>query len=36
LFEKRVLRRIFQFKQDEITGGWRKVFMRSFFVELAK
>jgi hypothetical protein len=24
LFENRVLRRIFQPKRDEVTGGWRK------------
>jgi hypothetical protein len=25
LFEKRVLRRIFGLKRDEVTGGWRKL-----------
>jgi hypothetical protein len=24
VFEKRVLRRIFKLKRDEVTGGWRK------------
>jgi hypothetical protein len=32
-FENRVLRRIFIPKRDEVTGGWRKVFiMRSFTI----
>jgi hypothetical protein len=25
VFEKRVLRRIFGSKRDEVTGGWRKL-----------
>jgi hypothetical protein len=25
VFEKRVLRRIFESKRDEVTGGWRKL-----------
>jgi hypothetical protein len=25
VFEKRVLRRIFEPKRDEVTGGWRKL-----------
>jgi hypothetical protein len=25
VFEKRVLRRIFGLKRDEVTGGWRKL-----------
>jgi hypothetical protein len=28
VFEKRVLRRIFGWNKDEVTGGWR---MRNFF-----
>jgi hypothetical protein len=30
VFENRVLRRIFGLKRDEVTGGWRKLIMRSF------
>jgi hypothetical protein len=30
MFEKRVQRRIFGLKRDEVTGGWRKLPMRSF------
>jgi hypothetical protein len=26
VFEKRVLRRIFGLKRDEVTGGWRKLY----------
>jgi hypothetical protein len=29
VFENRVLRRIFGPKRDEVTGGWRKLHMRS-------
>jgi hypothetical protein len=29
VFENRVLRRIFGPKRDEVTGGWRKMLMRS-------
>jgi hypothetical protein len=25
VFEKRVLRRMFGLKRDEVTGGWRKI-----------
>jgi hypothetical protein len=25
VFENRVLRRIFEMKRDEVTGGWRKL-----------
>jgi hypothetical protein len=32
VFENRVLRRIFGPKRDEVTGGWRKVQMRSYVV----
>jgi hypothetical protein len=29
VFENRVLRRIFGSKRDEMTGGWRKLHMKS-------
>jgi hypothetical protein len=32
VFEKRVLRRIFGPKRDEVTGKWRKFLMRSFVI----
>jgi hypothetical protein len=35
VFERRVLRRIFGPKRDEVIGGWRNCIMRCF-VELAK
>jgi hypothetical protein len=30
MFEERVLRRIFGFRREKVTGGWRKFRMRSF------
>jgi hypothetical protein len=30
VFEKNALRRIFGPKRDEVTGGWRKLHIRSF------
>jgi hypothetical protein len=30
VFEKRVLRRIFGSKRDEVTGGWRKLHNEDF------
>jgi hypothetical protein len=32
VFENRVLRRIFEPKRDEVTGGWRKPHMKSCMV----
>jgi hypothetical protein len=31
VFEKRVLRRIFGPKRDEVTGGWRKLHNEELF-----
>jgi transposase len=30
VFEKRVLREIFELKRDEVTGGWRKLHKEEF------
>jgi hypothetical protein len=30
VFEKKVLRRIFGPKREEVVGGWRKLFMQVF------
>jgi hypothetical protein len=30
VFENRVLRRIFEPKRDEVTGGWKNYIMRNF------
>jgi hypothetical protein len=32
VFENKVLRRIFGPKREEVTGGWRKLLMRSFVI----
>jgi hypothetical protein len=32
VFEKRVLKRIFEPKRDEVIGGWRKLHNRSFII----
>jgi len=35
VFEKRVLRRLFGLKKDELTGEWRKHIMRSLMISTA-
>jgi hypothetical protein len=32
MFEKRVIMRTFGPKREEVTGGWRKLLMRSFTI----